>query len=104
MCFPLLELTPKECHALLQAIVDCDPALHAKILEYANEYTIDPEFYERKIQILEQFHKEICSPGHDSFVSIQHLEHKYYKVSWTDNMGGQDSCVFDYEAKHFIGY
>lgn len=62
-----LTLTPQECHALLQAIVDCDHVLYLRIADCAKTYSDNPDAYLFEQSVMEKFRKDM--PMHQIQIS-----------------------------------
>lgn len=72
MSISSIELTPKQCAALLEAIVDCDTELYSTIENCAKEYTDNPEQYEQNEEMMKMFYMRVVEPYHCEIGQIKH--------------------------------
>lgn len=99
-----ISLNPKQCHALLQAIVDCDPHLYDLIKNCAKTYSDNPEYYELESNIINWLYRNICCSSQTSDIVVEHLEFNRYKVYWYNTVYElNDSCIVEYiDENHII--
>jgi hypothetical protein len=96
-----IKLNPKQCAALLHAIVDCDPDLYNQIKSCADEYTSNPEWYELETNIINWIYKNVCSSADG--ITIEHMEYYRYKASWYDeNSDTSESIIVEYVDENHI--
>lgn len=96
-----LTLNPKQCAALLQAVVDCDEGLHNQIASCAKQYTDNPAQYEQDEEMLELFYKKIVSPHQCQINHIEHNGDSVYISWWHTEMDYDVQYVYNTKTKTF---
>ena len=71
MLLSKLTLNPQECHALLEAVVDCDHDLYKRIKDCAKTYSDNPDAHLFEQKVMEKFKK---------IVSIDRIEIKNTEI------------------------
>ena len=92
-----LDLSAKECAALLEAIVDCEPSLYEQIAACAKQYTDNPEQYEQDEEMLGLFYRHIVEPYHSEIGQIEH-NGDYVIISWY-HTGTESNYQHEYNVK-----
>jgi hypothetical protein len=82
MSISSIELTPKKCAALLEAIVDCDPELYSMIENCAKEYTDNPEQYDQDEEMMKMFYKRFLVESHEYEINDIKHEGDSIIISW----------------------
>ena len=103
MSISSIELTPKQCAALLQSIVDCEPSLHEQIESCAKEYTDNPEQYEQDEEMMKLFYSKIVSAHQCQIGNIKHNGDDII-ISWYHTgMDYDRQDVYNIKTKTFFG-
>jgi hypothetical protein len=98
-----ISLNPKQCHALLQSIVDCDDELYELIKICAKTYSDNPEYYELESNIINWVYQTLCPCDQIEEIHIQHLEFNRYNIVWNNINDSNDySCIVEYIDENHI--
>lgn len=102
MAHQTIKLNPKQCAALLEAIVDCDPTLYKLISDCSKEYTENPERYEQEEEMFELFYDKWVKRYDCSFESIEYLTDGNVQLYYYDLKQEETfSCVYNIKTKTF---